>query len=111
MHFGDHQPAIDWSNGYTTTMSDPMHFTQFSLRDNTGAPAVSDLGRMTDIAFLGGMVLEHANLSVSPFYRANIEMRHLCKGELNDCTNTKLVESYKHYIYSELHAASGDSNP
>lgn len=111
MHFGDHQPAIDWANGYTTTLSDPMHLTQFSLRDNTNSPAVTDLGRMTDIAFLGGMVLEHANLNVSSFYRANIEMRHLCKGELNDCADQKLVDSYKNYIYGELRAASRHSNP
>ena len=106
MHFGDHQPAIDWANGYTTEMKDPIHLSQFSLRDNYNAPPVADLGPLTDIAFLGGMLLEQAQLKVSPFYQANIDMRHLCKGELNDCPDTALFNSYRHYIYDELHAAS-----
>lgn len=106
LHFGDHQPGIGWDKGYNSNLPDPMYLTQFSLRDNTGSKAVSDLGRLTDIAFLGGMLLEQSGLNASDFYRANIEMRHLCQGELNDCEDKKLVESYKNYIYNELNTAS-----
>ena len=106
LHFGDHQPGINWNKGYSTDLPDPMYLTQFSLRDNSGSSHVNDLGRLTDIAFLGGMILEQAGLNRSDFYRANIEMRHLCKGELNDCEDKKLVESYKNYIYDELNIAS-----
>ncbi|WP_426739641.1 LTA synthase family protein [Enterobacter cloacae complex sp. 379A2] len=106
MYFGDHQPSIDWANGYTTSLTDASHLTQFSLRDNTNMRTVSDLGSVTDIAFLGGILLEQANLKVSPFYQANIDMRHLCKGALNDCGDKPLLNSYRHYIYNRLHAAS-----
>ncbi|MBS0849773.1 LTA synthase family protein [Citrobacter sp. JGM124] len=106
LHFGDHQPGINWNKGYSTELPDPMYLTQFSLRDNSGSGPVSDLGRLTDIAFLGGMILEQAGLDRSAFYQANIDMRHLCKGELNDCEDKKLVESYKNYIYDNLNIAS-----
>ncbi|MGV3345574.1 sulfatase-like hydrolase/transferase [Enterobacteriaceae bacterium LUAb1] len=106
MYFGDHQPNINWASGYATTLPDAMYLTQFSLRDNTNMPTVSDLGAVTDIAFLGGILLEQARLKVSPFYQANIDMRHLCKGALNDCTDSALFNSYRHYIYHDLQAAS-----
>lgn len=31
MYFGDHQPAIDWANGYTTEQDDPAHLSQFEV--------------------------------------------------------------------------------
>lgn len=106
MYFGDHQPNVDWANGYTSPLPDAMYLTQFSLRDNVNMPPVSDLGPVTDIAFLGGILLEQAHLKVSPFYQANIDMRHLCKGALNDCADKPLFNSYRHYVYNGLQAAS-----
>ncbi|WP_369790772.1 LTA synthase family protein [Rouxiella sp. WC2420] len=106
MHFGDHQPNISWENGYASSSADAMHLTQFSLRDNMSTPSVSDLGPVTDIAFLGGMLLEHAQLKVSPFYQANIDMRHLCHGALSECADKSLYNSYRHYVYDVLKAAS-----
>lgn len=102
MYFGDHQPSIDWSNGYATALPDAMHLTQFSLRDNNNPEPVSDLGSVTDIAFLGGILLERAQLVVSPFWQANIAMRHFCQGRMNDCEDKTLFNSYKHYIYDDL---------
>ena len=107
MYFGDHQPNIDWDNGYATALPDAMHLTQFSLRDNNDAMPVADLGPVTDIAFLGGILLERARLKVSPFWQANISLRHLCKGRMNDCEDKTLLNSYRHYIYDELHVVSG----
>ncbi|ELH8609674.1 LTA synthase family protein [Enterobacter asburiae] len=106
MYFGDHQPNLSWADGYTSQLPDAMHLTQFSLRDNANLPPVSDLGPVTDIAFLGGILLEQAHLKVSPFYQANIEMRHLCKGALNDCADKPLFNSYRHYVYNRLQVAS-----
>ncbi|HIH8969071.1 TPA: LTA synthase family protein [Serratia marcescens] len=108
MYFGDHQPNIDWENGYSTSLPDAAHLTQFSLRDNANMQPVADLGSITDIAFLGGILLEQARLKVSPFYQANIDMRHLCKGALNDCEDQSLFNSYRHYIYNILKVASQD---
>ncbi|MBP2171376.1 phosphoglycerol transferase MdoB-like AlkP superfamily enzyme [Erwinia toletana] len=106
MYFGDHQPAINWANGYASPLPDAMHLTQFSLRDNVNMPQVSGLGTVTDIAFLGGILLEQARLKVSPFYQANIDMRYLCKGLLNECADKQLFNSYRHYIYNRLRVAS-----
>ena len=106
LYFGDHQPGIDWTNGYTTSLQDPRHLTQFSLRDNANPSPVSDLGPVTDIAFLGGILLERGRLTVSPYWQANIAMRHLCQGRMDDCEDKLLLNSYRHYIYDDLHVAS-----
>ncbi|WP_446470137.1 LTA synthase family protein [Xenorhabdus stockiae] len=102
--FGDHQPNIHF-NDYASTLSDPAHLTQFTMRDNLKQGAPITTGKLTDISFLGGMILERARLSVPAFYQANMTMRHLCGGELNDCQDKALVESYKHYIYQQLSVA------
>ncbi|MDR0218291.1 MAG: sulfatase-like hydrolase/transferase [Enterobacteriaceae bacterium] len=105
LYFGDHQPSIRFRE-YSSSLPDPAHLTQFTLRDNLkqGAP-ITTTGRLTDISFLGGMILERARLAAPPFYQANIKMRHLCGGELDDCQDKALVESYKHYIYQQLSVA------
>ncbi|QAV23098.1 LTA synthase family protein [Proteus hauseri] len=104
LYFGDHQPNIELKN-YQSQFSDPAHITQFTLRDNLTQGATLSTGELTDISFLGGMLLERARLPLSPFYKANIQMRHLCEGKLNDCEDEKLINSYKNYIYQQLKVA------
>ncbi len=104
LHFGDHQPSIHFEH-YNSSLPDPAHLTQFTLRDNLKQGASITTGKLTDISFLGGIVLERARLIAPPFYQANMAMRHLCDGALNDCQDNALVESYKHYIYQQLDAA------
>lgn len=104
LYFGDHQPNIEL-NRYQSQFSDPSHITQFTLRDNLTQGAALSMGELTDISFLGGMLLERARLPLSPFYKANIQMRHLCEGKLNDCEDKKLINSYKNYIYQQLKVA------
>lgn len=105
LYFGDHQPGISL-NQYQSEFSNPAFITQFTLRDNLKSGNQIKTGPLTDIAFLGGIILERANLHVSPFYEANIKMRHLCDGKLDDCEDKKLLESYHHYIYHTLQAAN-----
>ncbi|WP_159567592.1 LTA synthase family protein [Budvicia diplopodorum] len=105
LYFGDHQPNIGWNDTYDTTLPDAAHLTQFSLHDNFSSVQAKNIGDVTDISFLSSLLLERANLSVSPFFEANIRMRNLCQGRLSDCPDKKLVDSYKHYIYQELEAA------
>lgn len=102
IYFGDHQAMIGWDGGYNTTIGNPQYLTQFVLRDNISGNNLQNLGGLTDITFLSGLLLERAGLAVSPFFNANIRMRNLCKGELNDCADKQLVNSYKHYIYQDL---------
>ncbi|MEX0445696.1 LTA synthase family protein [Xenorhabdus sp. SGI246] len=104
LSFGDHQPNIDF-NQYSSSLPNPAYLTQFTMRDNLKQGTPMTIGKLTDISFLGGMILERARLTIPPFYQANITMRHLCGGELNDCQDKALVESYKHYIYQQLFVA------
>ncbi|MBP6121635.1 MULTISPECIES: LTA synthase family protein [Providencia] len=104
LYFGDHQPGISL-NKYNSTFPSPAYITQFTLRDNLKSGTAIKTGELTDISFLGGILLERANLKISPFYEANIKMRHLCDGKLNDCEDKKLLDSYRHYIYQTLQAA------
>lgn len=104
LYFGDHQPNIELNN-YQSPFTNPAHITQFTLRDNLTQGASLSTGELTDISFLGGMILERARLPLSPFYKANIQMRHLCEGKLNDCEDEKLINSYKNYIYDKLKVA------
>lgn len=104
LYFGDHQPGISL-NQYQSEFVNPAFITQFTLRDNLKSGNSIKTGSLTDITFLGGMLLERANLKVSPFYEANIKMRHLCNGKLDDCEDKRLLESYRHYIYQTLKVA------
>ncbi|NRN29510.1 LTA synthase family protein [Photorhabdus heterorhabditis] len=105
LYFGDHQPNINL-NQYNSVFSNPGYITQFTMRDNLkqGEPVQAD--ELTDISYLGGMIMERAKLNVSPFYRANMTMRHLCRGALDDCQDKELVDSYKYYIYQQLKVAN-----
>ncbi|OCQ54462.1 Sulfatase [Photorhabdus australis subsp. thailandensis] len=105
LYFGDHQPNINLDQ-YDSVFPNPGYITQFTMRDNLkqGEPVQTD--ELTDISFLGGMIMERAKLNVSPFYRANMTMRHLCRGALDDCQDKELVDSYKHYIYQQLEVAN-----
>lgn len=109
LYFGDHQPNIELKN-YQSPFNNPAYITQFTLRDNLSQGAPITTGELTDISFLGGMILERARLPLSPFYKANIQMRHLCEGKLNDCEDEKLVNSYKNYIYDKLKIAGNTDN-
>ncbi|AOM41774.1 LTA synthase family protein [Xenorhabdus hominickii] len=104
LYFGDHQPSINFSH-YNSPLPDPEHLTQFTMRDNLKQGASITTNKLTDISFLGGIILERTRLVVPPFYQANMTMRHLCDGALNDCQDTALLESYKYYIYQQLNAA------
>lgn len=104
LYFGDHQPGISL-NKYNSSFSSPSYITQFTLRDNLKLGTSVKTGELTDISFLGGLLLERANLKISPFYEANIKMRHLCDGKLNDCEDKQLLDSYRHYIYQTLQVA------
>ena len=108
LYFGDHQPGISL-NKYHSSLSSPMYITQFTLRDNLKSGTKIKTGELTDISFLGGILLERANLKISPFYEANIKMRHLCDGKLNDCEDKQLLDSYRHYLYQTLQAADKET--
>ena len=105
LYFGDHQANIESPNiRYRVAERDPAYLTQFVLRDNlTGPPPA--VGEVTDLAFIGGLLLERAGIKPDALFSANIRMRKLCHGRLQDCPDSTLVQSYNHYLYQTLHAA------
>lgn len=106
LYFGDHQPALYGKALKDNLFKNPLYVTQFFMKDNFAGKEIATKGILTDINFLGGMILERINAEVSPYYDANIKMRYLCDGKLEDCEDQELVNSYKYYIYNTLKAAS-----
>jgi len=106
LYFGDHHPALGGKLLRKDLFNEPEFVTQFVMKDNLALNKVENIGEITDINFLGGMILERINAEVSPYYDANIKMRYLCDGKLEDCEDQELVNSYKYYIYNTLKAAS-----
>ena len=104
LYFGDHQPALYGKAVREDLFSNPLYATQFFMKDNLSNEAPFS-NSITDINFLGGLILERINAQVSPYYEANIKMRYLCDGKLSDCENSDLIQSYKHYIYNVLKVA------
>ncbi|XKM14216.1 LTA synthase family protein [Orbaceae bacterium ac157xtp] len=100
LYFGDHQPAVSWNGNYKTDLPNGYYLTQYTLASNY--PINIEKNEVTDISLVGSLVLEKAGVNYSDFYKANIAMRYLCNGMLDDCKDEKLVSSYKHYIYQDL---------
>lgn len=105
LYFGDHQPALYGDALRKDLFTNPAYVTQFFMKDNFNGKDIGIKSSLTDINFLGGIVLERIQAEVSPYYDANIKMRYLCNGLLEDCPDQELVNSYKHYIYNTLKAA------
>lgn len=108
LYFGDHQPSLFGKVLKDHLFINPWTVTQFFMKDNFEGNEIPIRGSLTDINFLGGIILERINATVSPYYDANIKMRHLCDGKLEDCEDQALVNSYKHYIYNTLKAAEAN---
>lgn len=110
LYFGDHQPALYGKAVREDLFKDPLYVTQFVMKDNFGDEQKMVNGSLTDINFLGGLILERINAKVSTYYDANIKMRYLCNGLLNDCDDQALINSYKAHIYNVLKVADGQKN-
>ncbi|WP_077924945.1 sulfatase-like hydrolase/transferase [Wohlfahrtiimonas larvae] len=105
LYFGDHQPSLFGKVLKDNLFINPWTVTQFFMKDNFEGKEIPIRGSLTDINFLSGIILERIHANVSPYYDANIKMRYLCEGKLEDCENQELVNSYKYYIYNTLKAA------
>jgi hypothetical protein len=57
-----------------------------------------------DIIYLGGVLLDVADLRRNDYYEANTLLRERCKGRYFDCATPKLLDSYHAYIFEKLHA-------
>ena len=115
VYFGDHQSlSFDDPKMYNTKIADTRLLTQFVMRKNyplrTLRPQRKEF-ELLDIALLSGLILEvaerplRAERKQNDFFSANIKMRQLCQGRLEDCPDQRLVKSYRHYIYETLKVA------
>lgn len=104
-YFGDHQVGICGENvpnkmPYTHS----NYITQIAVRSNINHE-FQQQQEFLDLAQAGGLLLEIAGLPCDKFMKANIAMRKLSGGRLEDCEDKKLLDSYCSYIYNVLNAA------
>ena len=105
-YFGDHQVAFDNQlPPKKGNFANPDYVTQFVIRTNRKTDFVQQQDFL-DLAFVGGVLLDVAGLSPKDdFMRANIAMRQLSQGRLEDAEDMDLVNSYRNYLYQDLKIA------
>ncbi len=105
-YFGDHQVAFDNQlPPKKGNFANPDYVTQFIVRTNRKTHFVQQQDFL-DLAFVGGVLLDVAGLSPKDdFMRANIAMRQLSQGKLEDAEDMDLVNSYRNYLYQDLKIA------
>lgn len=105
-YFGDHQVAFDNQlPPKKGNFVNPDYVTQFVVRTNRKTDFVQQQDFL-DLAFVGGVLLDVADLSPKDdFMRANIAMRQLSQGKLEDAEDMDLVNSYRNYLYQDLKIA------
>ena len=105
-YFGDHQVAFDNQlPPKKGNFANPDYVTQFVVRTNRKTDFVQQQDFL-DLAFVGGILLDVAGLSPKDdFMRANIAMRQLSQGKLEDAEDMDLVNSYLNYLYQDLKIA------
>ena len=105
-YFGDHQVAFDNQlPPKKGNFANPDYVTQFVVRTNRKTDFVQQQDFL-DLSFIGGVLLDVAGLSPKDdFMRANIAMRQLSQGKLEDAEDMDLVNSYRNYLYQDLKIA------
>lgn len=105
-YFGDHQVSFDNQlPPKKGNFVNPDYVTQFVVRTNRKTDFVQQQDFL-DLAFVGGVLLDVAGLSPKDdFMRANIAMRQLSQGKLEDAEDMDLVNSYRNYLYQDLKIA------
>ena len=105
-YFGDHQVAFDNQlPPKKGNFVNPDYVTQFVVRTNRKTDFVQQQDFL-DLAFVSGVLLDVAGLSPKDdFMRANIAMRQLSQGKLEDAADMDLVNSYRNYLYQDLKIA------
>ncbi|HEX5353352.1 MAG TPA: sulfatase-like hydrolase/transferase [Rhodanobacteraceae bacterium] len=107
LHFGDHQPSFDGAiNTLAKTVPsqvpDPQYVTYYTLK-GFNLPIRRANYQVLDIAYLGSLLLDAANLPRNPFFIANTLLRDRCNGHDLDCRKRALRNSYRAYIFGTLH--------
>jgi phosphoglycerol transferase MdoB-like AlkP superfamily enzyme len=107
LHFGDHQPSFDGAiNTLAKTVPpavpDPQYATYYMLKA-FNLPVQREDYPVLDISYLGSLLLDAADLPRNPFFIANTLLRDRCDGHDLDCRNAALRDSYRAYVFGDLH--------
>jgi phosphoglycerol transferase MdoB-like AlkP superfamily enzyme len=107
LHFGDHQPSFDGAiNTLAKTVPpavpDPQYVTYYMLK-GFNLPIRREDYPVLDISYLGSLLLDAATLPRNPFFIANTLLRDRCDGHDLDCRNAALRDSYRAYVFGDLH--------
>jgi phosphoglycerol transferase MdoB-like AlkP superfamily enzyme len=106
LHFGDHHPSFD---GAITALAkrtppgvdDPKYTTYYMLK-GFNLPVRPENYPVLDIAYLGSLLLDAADLPRNPFFIANTLLRDRCAGHDLDCHNAALRDSYRAWVFGKL---------
>jgi hypothetical protein len=106
LHFGDHQPSFDGAinvlaKSVPPQVPDPQYVTYYMLK-GFNLPIRREDYPVLDIAYLGSLLLDAADLPRSPFFIANTLLRDRCHGHDLDCRNAALRESYRAWVFGKL---------
>lgn len=105
-YFGDHQPNFGGAVPYVAGLDGPQFLTSFAITSNRDMAVADATPPVLDIAFLGGLILQHAGLPLDAFFGANRAMRVLCNGRGDNCPDPALSASYRAHLYRDLAAAA-----
>lgn len=104
-YFGDHQISINGAQpAYQFDYPNPNYITQLVVRSNLQNDFKQQQDFL-DLAQAGGLLLEIAGLQADEFMQANIAMRKLSGGKLQDCQDERLLAGYRNYLYQQLKVA------
>ncbi|HET7929888.1 MAG TPA: sulfatase-like hydrolase/transferase [Rhodanobacteraceae bacterium] len=106
LHFGDHQPSFGgainvMSKSVPAAAGDPQYVTYYMLK-GFNLPIEPEHYPVIDIAYLGSLLLDAADLPRGPFFTANTLLRDRCAGQDLDCKNAALRESYRAWVFGKL---------
>jgi phosphoglycerol transferase MdoB-like AlkP superfamily enzyme len=106
LHFGDHQPSFDGAiNALAKTLPpqvpDPQYVTYYMLK-GFNLPIHRANYPVLDIAYLGSLLLDAADLPRDPFFVANTLLRDRCDGHDLDCRNAALRASWRAWVFGKL---------
>lgn len=106
LHFGDHQPSFDGAintlaKSVPPQVPDPQYVTYYMLK-GFNLPVRREDYPVLDIAYLGSLLLDAADLPRNPFFIANTLLRDRCDGHDLDCRNAALRDSYRAWVFGKL---------
>ncbi|MBN8734952.1 MAG: sulfatase-like hydrolase/transferase [Xanthomonadales bacterium] len=106
LHFGDHQPSFDGAintlaKSVPPQVPDPQYVTYYMLK-GFNLPVRREDYPVLDIAYLGSLLLDAADLPRNPFFVANTLLRDRCDGHDLDCRNAALRNSYRAWVFGKL---------